>query len=216
MTHSNNTQLDPRIKEINGKHYMTDAKGALVPIEIIKPIDKLMDELVGKLFGYAAPLAAEIGRFKGYTFADVDSFIALIAQEYGSTIGGKKGNITLTSYDGLHRVQVAVADHLTFGPELQVAKSLVDECLREWANESRAELRAVVESAFDVDKEGKINRAKLFSLLRYEVADTRWQEAMRAIRDSIRVTGSKRYVRFYKRPNTDVDFAPMPLDIAAS
>jgi len=203
MTNASNTPLDNRTIEIGGKLYMTDAKGAYVPIELIRPLDRLMDETIDKIIGYAEPLSAEIARFRQHTFDDVDSFVALAAQEYGKQYGGTKGNITLTSFDGCRKIIIANANQTVFGPELQIAKQLIDECLLEWSADSRAEVRALVEQAFNVDKEGTINRAGLFLLLRLESDDERWQEAMRAIRDSIRVIGSKRYVRIYERSTPD-------------
>src|SRR3546814_5491270 len=116
---------------------MADAKANLVPVEAIKPADLLMDETVRKITGFARDLSAQIARFKGHTFEDVNGLQALIAQEYGVTVGGRKGNITLTSFDGCEKVQVQVADLIEFGPELQAAKALVDECLSEWSADSR-------------------------------------------------------------------------------
>ncbi len=100
------------------------------------------------------------------------------------------------------KVQVQVAELIDFGPELQIAKKLVDECLNEWSADSRPEIQALVSDAFDTDKEGKINRAKIFMLLRHSIEDERWMRAMDAIRDAMRVTGSKEYVRFYTREKT--------------
>lgn len=199
-----------------GKEYMQGPKGELVPVEAVKPADKLMDETVRKIIGYARPLSEEVARFKQHTFDDVDSFVLLLAQEYGAKAGGRKGNITLTTYDGLFKVQVQVADHISFGPELQTAKTLLDECLSEWSADAHADLRAVVTRAFNVDKEGKVNRAELLSILRLDIADERWQRAMSAIRDSMRVIGSKRYVRCYRRGCADGQWQAIPIDIAAA
>ncbi|WP_341990337.1 DUF3164 family protein [Azorhizobium sp. AG788] len=195
--------VSPGIVELNGKSYMTDAKGNLVPLALVKPVDVLMDETVRKIIGYARELSARIARFKGHTYDDICSLQALIAQDYGAKLGGSKGNITLTTYDGTERVQVQVADLIEFGPELQAAKKLVDACLSEWSEGSRDEIQAIVARAFQVEKEGTVNRAELFMLLRVEIADARWQRAMDAIRDSIRVIGSKTYFRFYEREDAD-------------
>src|SRR3546814_15019142 len=83
---------------------MADAKANLVPVEAIKPADLLMDETVRKITGFARDLSAQIARFKGHTFEDVNGLQALIAQEYGVTVGGRKGNITLTSRSEERRV----------------------------------------------------------------------------------------------------------------
>lgn len=202
--------------EMNGKPYMRDARGALVPVESVKPIHLLEDQLVRKIVEYAAPLSAEIGRFKQHSFDDVDAYVQLVAEQYGKTLGGKKGNTTFTSYDGTVMVQVAIADHVDFGPELQVAKELVDECLREWSSDANANLRTIVERAFQVDKEGKINRAELLSLRRLDIDDNRWKQAMQAISDAERVIGSKRYLRVYRRPSPDGKWTHVKLDVAAA
>jgi hypothetical protein len=202
------------IQIFNGKEYLPDAKGALVPKENIRAQDLLMDETVGKIMSFAKDLSAQIARFKEHTFADITDFQHLLSQEYGGARGGAKGNVTFMSFDGLKKVTVQVADRLDFGPELQVAKTLVDECLIEWSADSRAELRSIVARAFSVDQEGKIKQAELFSILRLEIEDERWQRAMKAIRESIRVTGSKEYVRFYERASPGAPWAAVSLDIA--
>ena len=206
----------PAAIDVSGQPYLRDAKGALVPLSMVKAADLLMDELVRKVTDAASSLHDRLARFKGAAFTDVAEFQALLAQEYETTIGGKKGNITLTSFDGCRKVQVQVADLFEFGPELQAAKALIDECLAEWAAGSGAELRALVNRVFSVDKEGQINRAELFMLLRVEIADERWQRAMLAIRDSMRVIGSKSYMRFYDRAKPDAAWRAITLDIAVA
>lgn len=210
------TALTPGVVDVGGKPYMTDAKGNLVPLSSVKAMDKLIDETVRKMMNHARELSAQIGRFKGHCFDDVGSLQALIAQEYDAKLGGPKGNISLTTFDGLQKVTVQVADQIEFGPELQAAKSLVDACLSEWSEGSRDELRAIVNRAFNVDNAGQINRAELFMLLRVAIEDVRWQAAMQAIRDSIRVIGSKTYIRFHERDAVDGKQRAITIDLAAA
>lgn len=204
------------VVDVAGKPYMTDAKGNLVPLSMVKAMDKLADETVRKMIEHARELSGQIGRFKGHCFADVGSLQALVAQEYDAKLGGPKGNISLTSFDGRQRVTIQVADQIEFGPELQAAKSLVDICLSEWSQGSRDELRAIVNRAFNVDNAGQINRAELFMLLRVAIEDERWQNAMQAIRDSIRVIGSKTYIRFHEREAADGAWRAITIDLASA
>ncbi|PAL20496.1 sulfate transporter [Sphingopyxis sp. GW247-27LB] len=204
----------PATIDVGGKPYLRDAKGNLVPVETVKATDLLMDETVRKIMGFARELSAQMGRFKGHTFEDVNALQALFRQEYDAPLGGAKGNITLTTFDGLEKVQVQVADLIEFGPELQAAKALIDECLVDWSADSHAALRALVSRVFSVEKEGHINRAELFMLMRFEIDDERWQRAMKAIRDSIRVIGSKAYVRFYERGGADEPWQTISIDLA--
>lgn len=198
----------------DGVERILDAKGGLIPVSVVGAMDLLIDEMVRKIMGYMVAASDQIARLKQHTFEDIGALDALMMQEYGSPLGGAKGNKTLTSYDGCFKVQVQVADRLTFGPELQIAKTLLDECLNEWAESARPELQAIVTRAFNTDKEGQINRAEIFMLLRLEIEDPRWKNAMRAIRDAIRVEGTQTYVRAYRRPNADAPWAAVSVDIA--
>ncbi len=202
------------IVKVNGRDYMPDARGNLVPVEAIKPADKLEDETVRKIIGYARGLSAQVGRFKQHTFDDLGDFEALLAQEYGAAKGGAKGNKTFMSFDGLMKVQVQVQDYIDFGPQLQIAKGLVDECLNEWSADSRPEIRAIVTRAFNTDKAGQINRAEIFMLLRLDIEDERWKRAMDAIRDAMRVVGSKTYVRCYERRSIEDNWQAVSIDLA--
>lgn len=199
---------------LDGVEYLADAKGALVPVSLIKPQHLLEDEMVRKVMGYAIALSEQIRRFKEHTFDDLGAFEALLLQEYGCTVGGAKGNKTLTSHDGLFKITVQVADNIVFGSELQIAKGLIDECLNEWAQGSRDEIRAIVTRAFNTDKAGQINRSEIFMLLRLEITDPRWLQAMRAIRDAMRVEGSKTYVRCYRRENCASAWQAVTIDLA--
>jgi len=199
---------------INGKEYMTDAKGAFVPLALVKPQHKLEDETVRKIIDFAVDLNAQIARFRGHTMTDLGSLDALIAQEYNAKIGGAKGNRTYQTIDGLMKVQVQVSEQIDFGSELQVAKSIIDECLTEWSADSRAEIQSIITRAFNTDQEGKINRAEIFMLMRHQIADPRWQRAMDAIRDAMRVTGSKEYVRFYTRKKITDAWQAVTIDLA--
>lgn len=200
--------------DVGGKTYMPDAKGNLVPVELVAPASQLEDETVRKVIGYAMALSEQVARFKGHTFEDLGALEALLAQEYNQTKGGAKGNKTFMSHDGLYKVQVQVADHIDFGPQLQIAKELIDECLNEWAADSRPEIRAIVTRAFNTDKAGQINKSEIFMLLRLEIEDSRWQEAMRAIRDAMRVVGSKTYIRCYQRDARDAPWQAVTIDLA--
>jgi len=214
MEAATETTMPAGTVRLGSKTYMPDAKGHLVPIEAIKPADKLEDETVRKIIGHAIELSAQIGRFKEHTFDDLSSFEALLAQDYDATKGGAKGNKTFLTFDGLQKVTVQVADQIDFGSQLQIAKALIDECLTEWSADSRTEIRAIINRAFSVEKEGQINRAEIFMLLRLDIEDIRWQRAMEAIRAAMRVIGSKTYVRCHQRASQDAPWEAITIDLA--
>lgn len=203
------------VVEVGDGKFMRDAKGNLMALSQIKPQRLLEDEMVRKVMHFARELSDQIRRFKGHTFADLAAFQSVLEQQYGAKAGGAKGNVTFSTFDDSMRVEVKIADQITFGPELQAAKKLVDECLREWGADSHEMIRSLVNNVFSVEKEGQINRGELFSLLAIEHSDERWQRAMDAIRDSIRVIGTKAYLRFRVRDDQGA-WSTVTIDLAAA
>ena len=196
------------------KDYWEDAKGRLVPISMIGEADRLRDELVREVVDSARKVQAAMQRFKLQTMGDVQAFVDLSAEKYQVKLGGQKGNLTLVTFDGRFKVQVAISEHLTFDERLQAAKKLIDECLTDWTGDSRDEIKTIVLDAFQVDKEGRINTGRILGLRRLAIDDDRWQRAMSAIADSIQVVGSKTYLRIYER-GPDGKYTPITLDLAA-
>lgn len=195
--------------------YMRNAQGHLVPLELVKPIDQERDRLVRELVALAKDLNARLVAGKSKMFGDVAAFVELSAEQYGVKRGGTKGNITLPTYDGAFKLQIATAENMTFDERLQAAKTLIDECINEWAKGSRPEIMVLVQQAFQTDKEGNLNVGRILGLRRLEIADQRWQEAMKAISESVQVIGTKQYVRLYERVGDSDRYAPIALDMVA-
>lgn len=203
-----NTQTIP-----NGYRLRHD--GVLVPEANIKAIDLARDELVKEIVARAKPLSADISKFKLESFADIQAFVEMSAEQYGAKLGGAKGNVTLMSFDGRYKIQRAVTETITFSEQLQAAKVLIDECIHAWSDGVNPNIRVLVNDAFQVDKEGNISIGRVFGLRRLEIADEKWQRAMQAISDAVQVVSSKSYVRIYERVGDSDKWEPIPLDVAA-
>ncbi len=194
--------------------YWQDAQGRLVPIEQIREIDRERDTLVQEIIAGAVDVAGHIADFKKRTMADIQAFAELSAEKYNAKLGGKVGNITLTSFNGRHKIVRAIDERQVFDERLQAAKALLDEYLTELTSGSSPELRALINDVFQVDKLGRLNINRILSLRRLEILDERWCNAMKAISESLQVVGSKAYIRIYER-QADGSYKPMPLDVAA-
>lgn len=194
--------------------YLKNAKGDLVNIKNIKPVDLLRDELVKRIIENSKPIASALKAFKENSFAEIQAFIEQSISEYGTSYKGKKGNVQLVSFDGRFKLEKAVQDRITFDERLLAAKELIDTCLTEWSQGANHNLTTVVKNAFQVDKAGNIRVASILSLRRYEIRDSRWQQAMQAIGDAIQVVESKSYIRLYERDDNGA-YHQIPLDIAS-
>lgn len=198
---------------IDKTQYRKDAKGNLVPVANIREIDLLRDELVMELAGKAAEVQQHISDFKREAMDDIAAFVQLSADRYDVKVGGKKGNISLHSFDGAYRVQLAMQDTLVFDEGLIAAKALIDECINEWTAGSRTELKTLINAAFQVDSQGNISTARVLGLRRLQISDDKWKRAMDALSDSLKVHISKPFVRVYRRDDAG-DYQLVNLDIA--
>jgi hypothetical protein len=194
--------------------YLRNAAGHLVPLDLVSEIDKTRDALVQEIVEKAGDLRGLMADFKADAFGDIQAFAELSAEKYGIKLGGIKGNITLCSYDGRYQIKLAQADIKIFDERLQAAKELVDACIHRWTEGSRAEIKALVEHAFQTDREGKISLGRIYTLMQLEIEDVEWQTAMQALRDSMQVVSTKAYLRIYER-NQAGKFEQLALDLAA-
>lgn len=194
--------------------FRPDAKGRLIPLDTIKPIDLARDELVLEIIQRAKAASAALADFKNRTFDDIGAFVDLSAERYDARVGGAKGNVSLVSFDGRYKVQRAIQDSLTFDEGLQAAKELIDECVHEWSEGARPEIQALINDAFQVDKAGNISTGRILGLRRLDIKDEKWLRAMDALNDSVRVQCSKSYIRVYERVGSTDQYRAIPLDIA--
>lgn len=191
-----------------------NAQGHFIPESMIKPIDLERDRLVRHLVDRASELSGELADFKTVAFGDIEAFIELSAEQYGAKLGGKKGNVTLLSFDGRYKIIRAIQEGIAFDERLQAARALIDECLRDWTAGARPEVVTLVNDAFRTDTKGEIRTARVLALRRLEITDERWQRAMQAIGEACQVVGSKSYIRVYERIGDTDQYRPISLDIA--
>ena len=193
-----------------------DARGHLVPISLIRPIDLARDDLVRDIVGKASALAEQIATLKVGFFNDVAAFIALSAEQYDVKLGGEKGNVSLLSFDGRYKVLRAISETLVFDERLQAAKVLIDACLQRWSEGSQPEIKVLINDAFQVDKAGNINTGRVLGLRRLDIKDEEWNCAMRAIGEALQVAGSRSYIRVYERVGSSDKYQQIALDLAGA
>lgn len=193
-----------------------DAAGNFVPVAKIKDVDKARHKVVMDLCDAAQKLHDAMAGFKLSALTDVAEFVQTSADAYGVELRGAagKGNITLTSFDGRFKVTRQMAENIAFDERLQVAKAKIDQCIHVWSKGANANLKVLVNQAFETDKEGNVSVGKILSLRRFNIQDPEWDVAMQALSDSIRVTSSKAYVRFYQRNDATGEYESIALDMA--
>ena len=193
--------------------YRKNAAGDLVLIENIKPVDLLRDELVYSIADRAKEKSGELAAFRSTVMEEIGDFVSTSAERFKAKMGGAKGNLSLISFDGRYKVQVANQDYVTFDERLQVAKALIDKCIKKWSEGSDPKILALVNDAFQVDKAGNVSIRRVLGLRQLAIEDREWKKAMDAISESVQVTGSKSYIRVYERDSNGA-YLPVSLDVA--
>lgn len=195
--------------------YWQDASGNLIPESKVKDIDKLRHQVVTDLCHMAKQRRDGLAEFKAKAMQEVAALVATSMEQYGVKTGGEKGNVTLTSFDGRYKLVRQMQDRLVFGEQLLAAKALIDECVQAWSKDANDNIRALVNHAFQTDKEGKINTGRVLGLRSLDIQDEAWKQAMQAIADSTKTASTTPYVRFYERDEGTGEYRAISLDVAA-
>ncbi|UIA88636.1 DUF3164 family protein [Erwinia tracheiphila] len=184
-----------------------------MPVAQVSDYDHEMDAFVRARVAEAKVKSQAMAEFKQGAFGDCYAWVELSAEKFGRKPGGVKGNVTFSTFDGSQQIEIAVQDRLTFGPELQVAKDMIDDCLKAWSAGADEKLLTLITDAFDVDKEGKLNTGLIISLRQLNIQDELWQQAMDALNKALVVSVTSTYINF-KEQDESGKLVNIPLDIA--
>lgn len=196
--------------------YWKNKKGDLIHKDNVPHEEKLKSEIVHKLAGRAERAAGILTSFKETVTSDIGNFMDMMRDKHKINImKGTKGNVTLQSFDGLAKVQIAVQTYIDFDEKLTLAKEKLDEFFIEKTEDADPEIKTLIMKVFEVDQKGKLNAKQILSLKSYKIQHPKWIEAMNLIDDAVEIVGSKSYIRFYKRESVDEQFEIISLDFAA-
>lgn len=68
--------------------FLKDAKGHLVPLELVKPIDMARNDLVLELVAKALVVSKTLADFKTDAFGDIQAFVDMSAEQYNAKTCG--------------------------------------------------------------------------------------------------------------------------------
>ena len=200
-------------KEIDGVVYYVKGDGCLVPEDQVKDTDKLRDQLVLGIAEKILDLKQEMIKVKADVVEDIDAFMQTMSEQYGVELGGDKGNLTFTSYDGRVQVKYYSNDYLAFNEGIHVAKKLIDEFLEDITKDSSRSIKQIVNSAFNL-KQGRMDVKAILKLREINEDDPRWQKAMQIIDESKEWHAGSRALRLYLKSPQSGGMELVPLDFS--
>lgn len=212
---SNTQTAQPVVQPHIPEGFMMNAAGHLVPADQVREQDLLRDSLVNDLTPKAIALNTALTEFKNAALQDIDDLVAIAGDRYGVKLGGKKGNVSLTSYDGRYKIQRAFREVVAFTEEIEAAKALIDSCLKRWTADANQNVSAIVSQAFRTNSKQEIKTGKVLELMRLNIEDEEWQLAMQALKDALQNVGTAVYIRVYERIGKTDQYRPISLDLAS-
>lgn len=194
---------------------LMSASGYAVPISRLRDEVVLANDVAGDLVRRAFSLSDFIATEKKAMLDEVDAYLALIFERYKAKLGGKRGGLEIATYDGTQKVCVSVADYQRVTAALPAAQSLINEILDDLTDGVDGDLRAMVGNAFKRDAGGRINVERVLELRRLKLSHPKWPHAVEAINDAVETAGSKSYIRFYQRPNSEAQWEQINLNFSS-
>ena len=193
---------------------MRNSIGQDVPAHLVKEVDKLRDGLVRDIADAFLEASDRLSALKKRATDDLEAFLEISAQRFGEDLGGKKGNVTVYSFDGRMKIVRNVQDAIVFDEGLAAAKELIDQYLTRIMQGVPGEVRQLIDRAFRPNSAGKISTSAVLGLRSLAINDERWIMAMHAIEESIKISSSKAYLRVFIRDDIG-NWQPVKVDFAA-
>jgi hypothetical protein len=184
--------------------YVRNAKGWLMPEGAAKSKDLLEDRYVRDMHLLMASVAAASKLMRLIAYSDAEALVSMIVGDAGGDGGApSQGKVTLQSLDATRRVTLDRRETVSFGPEVAAARDKVMACVRKWSDGANANLVSLAMAAFAPNGSGDLSVGKVAALWRIECQDEEWQQAMAALKESLRATGTSTYIRFHERQSPD-------------
>lgn len=192
--------------------FMIDNNGNRIPAKYVSNFDKERDKVSRRILARFQKARKTLETLSKESIADLNSLLKLKQKV------GEKGNFATSSFDGLISCGIRQQYNILLDERVAQARELMLEYVRgcvDGTDESKkAVLMRIVEEAFRANKQGILPTTKIFSLMRMEVKDERWNEARQILQDAIKPQKGKSYLFCETRTSVQKDFVPIRLDLA--
>ncbi len=195
---------------------MTDAMGNQVPMRYVSKYDRARDAGVRRIHARWLKARAYLEKVMADSLADLGKIA--IARDSAGVPSGEKGNLQVSSFDGLVTVGLHVRYEIHLDERVVKARELMLDYARSLAaklgGDDAQALLALIDEAFQATKSGSLSVARVLSLMRRDIKAPQWQEAKRLLAESMETRRGKSYLRVESRSDRQQSPVPVRLDIA--
>lgn len=196
---------------------MIDSMGAEVPLRYVNRYDRERDRIVNRIYKRWETQRARLDKEMADTLADLDK-LAVARGEAGLDATGAKGNMQVSSFDGLTTVSVNVRYNIVLDDRVIQARDMLLAYVRgiiaKLDNDEGEILFKLVSETFQTNSSGMLSHAKVMRLINYNIKAKAWVEAVELLQASIETHRGKSYLRVERKPSRQHDPVPIRLDIA--
>jgi hypothetical protein len=197
------------------KGFVMDAKGNLLNKANLTPFQREEDNLCNALFVKAQTIQTAMAMFKHESMSMVEEVLERCLKEHGIKKFAKiKGNVQFTSIDGLIKIQRSIDDRIEVNAISEVARQLISQYKQTIEQNAGEDAKAWIDTTFE-GKDGNLSVSKVVDFMNKDIDHPLYRQAVDALRKSLFVNGSKAYLRFYFREDSDDQWQALPLQFSS-
>ena len=173
-----------------------NADGIKVPYSAISPYDRRKEPKVKQMLLRKQRLQKMTEETNQYI---IDTCDALIREKWGNQQKefSKLKGYTIESYDKTIRIVATVGSETKFSSDVEIARELFFEFLElKLKDVIDGDLQVIISYAFSTN-EGKLDKDRLLSLLKYPITHPKWRQACTVLESSIERERKGRYFKVY-------------------
>ena len=204
----------PKKKQRRGvPDYFVDQKGDNVPKKYVQDYDMERQlELESVVKGWLA----ERERLEKLLERTMES--ATYLEGLRGTAMAERGNMQITSFDGLMQLEITTAWNIVLDDRAIEAKHAMVAYLKKSLGdvktfEDHQAILAVIEDTFTPTKGGCLRNAMVVRLLNFKILAQEWQDACTKLRAAMQTIRGKSYLRVNTRPSIQGEWQMIRLDI---
>jgi hypothetical protein len=201
-------------KEKKPKKMYLDPRGNEIPSDYIHKTERDKHSASIRLHKKAVDIHKRMADFKKELIETCDALYAKTLEENRITVReNSKGGYSISTVDKALRIEVTIADSIHFNDKIDLAQAKIREYLSKKTKDIDGDISMLINEAFKA-KRGRLDKNRILSLLKLNITDLLWKEAMALITQSIEVNNTKRYFRILER-DPEGQYNQVVLDFAS-
>ncbi|MCK9185791.1 MAG: DUF3164 family protein [Candidatus Cloacimonetes bacterium] len=204
----------PKKKQRRGvPAYLTDQSGESIPKKYVQDYDV---ERQMELESVVKEWLAERERLE--KLADRTMASASYLEALRGTAMAERGNMQITSFDGLMQLEITTAWRIILDDRAIEAKHAMVEYIKKGLGDvknvaERQAVLAIIEDTFTPTQAGCLRNGMVVRLLNYKILAQEWQDACTLLRAAMQTIRGKSYLRVKTRTSTRADWEMIRLDM---